>query len=216
MTTENSVRHPSGLTWWPDKGMGYYPVKINGQYGEDYWQQYQSYRKSAIADALMKARVDLVEKHAPGEPVVDIGIGSGHFLEALTARRAHLIGASGAWGFDVNPCGIRWLKERGMWADPYAEKPSHICCWDSLEHIEDPSRLVSQVRRTIFVSIPIFTDMQHVLRSKHFKPDEHIWYFTSSGFLRWMDDLGFTCVEENDMESRAGRQEIGTFVFSRR
>lgn len=209
------VRHERGLVWYPDKDYGYYPVVQDGQYGEDYWKKYQEYRLSPIAERLMAARADLAEKYLMGEAVVDIGIGSGHFIETLAARRATLVGAGGVFGFDVNPLAITWLKERGLWRNPYDASVHAACTWDALEHMPDPAAFVARVLRWLFVSIPIFDGPEHVLKSKHFKPSEHIWYYGERGFLSWAGAHGFRCVESNRMETELGRDGIETFVLER-
>jgi hypothetical protein len=55
----------------------------------------------------------------------------------------------------------------------------------------------------------------HIAQSRHFKPGEHYWYFTTAGLIAWFWKLGFTCREANSMETMAGREDIGTFVFQR-
>ena len=201
----DAFRSPK-LTWDDSLGVGYYPVELVGQYDKKYWDRYHSYRSNAIADSLMKARADLVGSIYGNAPLVDIGIGSGHFMEKRGAQ---------TFGYDVNPMAIKWLLERNLWWDPYAVDPEAISCWDSLEHISRPEALVRCVKSMIFISIPIFADPEHVMRSKHYRPDEHFWYFTRDGLINWMRRYGFSLVEENRMETNLGREDIGTFVFKR-
>ena len=88
--------------------------------------------------------------------------------------------------------------------------------WDSLEHIDDMSAAIQHIDRFAFVSIPVFSGYDDVLASKHFRPDEHIHYFTVAGLIRWFDKQGFNCREYNQVESDIGREGIGTFVFERK
>lgn len=201
-----NVKHESGLVWSDQRGVGYYPVVQNGQYDEAYWENYQKYRNSPIAEALMDARVSLVSTHAPGQPVVDIGIGSGHFIETRKGV---------TYGYDVNPTAIRWLLDRDLWWDPYARDPEHVTCWDTLEHMSRPDAFVERVRKTLVVSVPVFVDLAHVVASKHFKPNEHYFYWTRDGLVSWLRAMNFELVAENEMETELGREGIGTFVFKR-
>lgn len=195
------------LKWDESLGIGTLPVNISeAQYDRAYWDKYVSYRSNAIGEKLMKARVDLVSKHVGDEEVVDIGIGSGHFIDVRKAR---------TFGYDVNPVAIRWLLDRSLWWDPYFRDPDHVTCWDSLEHMARPDAFVHCVKKTAFVSIPIFTDEGHIRRSKHYRPDEHFWYFTRDGFVGWMRRHGFCLLEESRMETDLGREDIGTFVLGR-
>lgn len=212
------VTHPSGLIWYPDHGYGRLSAldKPNAEvYDGAYFEKYVGYARTVLGERLNAARVNLVEKYAPGYVVVDLGIGCGDFVEgrnrALNLREMNPT----TLGFDVNPAGVKWLRERGFYFDPYQQRPPCLTCWDSLEHLEFPDELIRRVEHFLFVSIPIFRDRDHVLRSKHFRTDEHFWYFSQDGFLSWMHANGFICLEQNRMETELGREDIGTFVFRR-
>jgi len=87
--------------------------------------------------------------------------------------------------------------------------------WDVLEHIPNYQLLLANVREWLFVSLPIFRDAEHVLRSKHFRPTEHCWYFTRDGLVYAMKQCGFELVAESTFETDLGREDIGTFAFQR-
>lgn len=157
----------------------------------------------------MQARVAFVEKFGTGG-LIDIGIGSGAFIEARV-RASH----GQTLGYDVCPEAVAWLRERNLFADPYLRRVQTLSLWDVLEHIPDFQSLLAHVTKWVFVSIPIFRDCDHVLKSKHYRKDEHVWYFTSRGLIETMKSLGFDCIEQNDMESKIGRDDIGTFAFRR-
>lgn len=200
------------LRWNEALGVGYLPAGEDPKnYNGDYWAKYQEYKVSPIAVKLMRTRVDLAEKHAPGAQLVDIGIGSGHFIEVREEKTG-----GPTFGYDVNPLAIRWLLERNLWWDPWVRDPEVVTCWDSLEHMPRPHEFVARVRSLLFVSLPIFTDREHCVASKHFRPGEHLWYFTRPGIIQYMKRLGFALIDENEMETKIGREGIGTFVFKRR
>lgn len=158
----------------------------------------------------MLARFDFVEQHYRSTlPLIDVGIGSGAFIELRRAR------GRSTYGYDVNPVGIAWLDERSLLVDPHLVSADAITLWDALEHIPDFQSLLANVREWLFMSLPVFNDVDHVLRSKHFKPDEHFWYFTRDGLVAAMLMCGFTLVAESNVESELGREDIGTFAFRR-
>ena len=194
------------LTWDEERGYGHYPVKQEDRpYDASYFEKYRKMANTPIGQALTKARVDLVRKYYPGFTLVDVGIGSGQFVTA-----------SGMLGYDVNPAGVEWLNQRNRFADMYAGQYDAMTFWDSLEHIDDMSAAVQHIERFAFVSIPVFSGYEDVLASKHFRPDEHIHYFTVAGLIRWFDEQGFNCLEYNQVESDIGREGVGTFVFERK
>ena len=206
------------LQWLPELGIGWYPVDIErAPYDGAYWERYRAMDQTDMACELTRQRIDLVVKHLPrigdrevppfDRPLcVDVGIGGGRFM----------MQAPGDWhGFDVNPFAVDWIKQRRAWYDPWLGEVDVATFWDSLEHIHDPRPLLRNVRRWCFVSLPIFENAEHVLASRHFRRDEHCWYFTNHGFIGLMNLLGFECRERNRMEVDAGREDIGTYAFER-
>ncbi len=193
------------LEWSQEQGRGFFPVK-DFPYNENYFDKYTGYAKTKRGRQITAARVDMVRRHYAG-PVVDVGIGCGQFVEAH--RNAE--------GYDVNPAGVLWLKKRGAWCNIYNGHIIHaLTFWDSLEHIENIEDVVSRARQLVFVSLPIFRDLEHVLGSKHYRQDEHYWYFTHSGFIKWFEKQGFNMLEFNNMEQDYGREDITSYVFRRR
>ena len=155
----------------------------------------------------MRARVEFVERHYQG-PLIDIGIGSGAFIEARQRLQP-------TCGYDVNPAGIGWLEERKLFCNPYVGSFDAASMWDVLEHMPNYPGLLGHVREWLFLSLPIFRNAMHVLASKHFRPKEHVWYFTRDGLVFAMKQCGFALVTENTIETELGREDIGTFAFRR-
>jgi hypothetical protein len=87
--------------------------------------------------------------------------------------------------------------------------------WDSLEHIDDPEAAVARAGQWVFVSLPVFRNAEHILMSRHYRKDEHIWYFTDEGIRRWFGVQGFVCAEHNTIESMLGRDGISSYAFRR-
>jgi SAM-dependent methyltransferase len=190
------------LIWLPELGIGYYEVE-DTPYDEDYFKKYQSYEGTDFCDELNRARVDMVKKYYQGR-VLDIGIGSGSFI----------IAHGNCDGYDINPAGVNWLKERGLYLQPVKEVEA-VTFWDSFEHIRDPNDVLQYVTDWVFMSIPLFDGCNHVLKSKHYRKDEHYWYFTINGLVTYMKLHGFGFVGFNCVESDIGREDIGSFVFKR-
>lgn len=199
---------PSGLTdaflWSPEKGQGFHtrPAML---YGGEYFANYQKLDATKMGGLLTKARVELVKKYINPAEVVDIGIGGGRFVQEAQCS-----------GFDVCPDAVNWLQSIYAYQDPYApEEVRAITCWDSLEHIPEPEKLLERVKEWLFVSIPICESATEWVESKHMKPGEHIHYFSLQGFIRWCGEHGFECQEVNWAETELGREGIASFAFKR-
>jgi len=194
------------LTWLDDLGLGYCDSKPM-EYGQNYWQEYIDRAASPMGVKLTEIRTELVAKYLPSSAfLLDVGIGCGQFVEARP----------NTFGTDLNPRAVAWLQERAIFVPDLHGWNKSMTFWDSLEHIPRASDAFVRASEFAFLTMPIYRDRDHVLRSKHFKPGEHLWYWTRAGLIRWARGLGYECLEVNDLESRAGREDIETFVFCRR
>ena len=196
------------LIWFPEKDIGYYLPVQPIVYGVEYFDKYTEREDTEIGIKLNDFRAELVNRYTKGR-ILDIGIGNGAFIK----KRGN------CWGYDVNPKGIEWLKKQRLFLDPYKERLDvnqieAVTFFDSLEHIMHPSKLLQRIgKQVVFVSMPIFNSLSHLLVSRHFRKDEHIYYFTTNSFVNYMSLLGFKWLEFSNQEITCGREDIYTFVF---
>lgn len=175
--------------------------------GGNYFDHYAALAGNPVSRAIHDARVRLVDTYAGAScPVLDIGIGSGEFIRSRP----------NTFGYDVNPKAIEWL-EREELLGAISEFQA-FTFWDVLEHIDRPDRHYFKYipdGSLLFTSLPIFGDLRKVRASKHYKPGEHLYYWTEDGFVRWMAEYRFRLLERNEAESAAGRDSIVSFAFKR-
>lgn len=198
-----------GLIWFPEKGMGWYPVR-NTHYDDEYFNEYVRMERTKIGECLNRFRVEFINSYTKGL-VLDIGIGSGTFIR----RRGNCI------GYDICPKAVYLLQKEKLFFNPYNggvqwSRIKAVTFFDTLEHLEWPELILNQIgRQFVFISMPIFRDHEHLLRSKHLKKDEHFLYFTEKGLIGYMADYGFGLLESRDDETRCGREDIKSYVFRR-
>jgi hypothetical protein len=191
------------LLWLPELGLGYLDQPpAPGLYDEDYFKHYVELDASPISAELTAERMLLVLRHHEGE-IVDVGVGGGRFV-----REAN------CYGWDVNPYAIKLLHDSGRLRDPRSQPVDAVTMWDSIEHMTDPGEILQNVRQWAFISTPIYTSEDDAIASKHFKPGEHLWYFTEAGLLSFMQTQGFRLQEANRMEC-TWREGIGSYAFRR-
>ena len=174
-------------------------------YDKDYFEKYVSYEDTEIARKINQGRVAIVNKYHFNK-CLDIGIGSGEFIK----------NRPNTYGFDVNPEAVRWLKRNDLFRYDY----KNFACftfWDVIEHIPSPQNIFNELPRRsfLFTSIPLFKDLKKIRESKHYRPNEHLYYFTREGFLSWMSWYGFMFLEQQEFEIDAGREDIYTFAFQK-
>lgn len=180
-------------------------------YDADYLAKCEAYAGSPIAQAVNAGRCALLQRHLAAEAsVLDYGAGSGDFMRAA-ASWGYAVN-----GFDVIPEMAERLRADGLYADA-AGAFDAVTLWDVLEHIADPGAVLATLRpgAMLFVSIPVFADLATVRQSKHYRPGEHLYYWTADGFVAWMDLHGFTLLEQSEHETAAGRESIGAFAFTK-
>lgn len=177
-------------------------------YDGAYFDKCASYEDGDIAVRINAGRIALVDNFVgPLARVLDTGIGSGEFIRKR---------AGPTWGRDINPNAIEWLHNRGLWADDPTDFAG-FTFWDVLEHVPEPETYLAAipVGRHLFASLPIFDDVWKIRKSKHYRPNEHLYYWTLSGFTAWMDAHGYRRLWVGDFETRAGRDSILSFAFIR-
>ncbi len=199
-----------GLVWFPEKGFGWYPVK-DTHYDDNYFNEYLRMENTEIGECLNKFRIDLVNKYTQGL-VLDIGIGCGTFIN----QRDNCV------GYDICPKATYLLQKKELFFNPYNggalwKKIKGVTFFDTLEHIQWPELIFEHINRQfIFVSMPIFQDVKHLLRSKHLKKEEHYLYFTERGFIDYMASYGFELLDKREDETVCGREDIKTYVLRRK
>ncbi len=180
-------------------------------YGAEYLAKVQAYEGSPIATRVNAGRIAMLRRHLPaGGSVLDWGAGSGEFV-----RDARAAGFTAA-GFDVIAETRAALAAAGAFSDDPARFDG-LTLWDTLEHLEAPDAVLSRVGwgAAVFVSLPIFRSLAQIRESRHYRPGEHLYYFTAPGFAYWMALWGFRLLESSAHEIRAGRDSIGAFAFRR-
>lgn len=183
------------------------------EYGEQYFANYRALASTSIGTALNAARMAMLEEHFPERcSVLDVGVGSGAFLEA-----AQFSGYA-VKGLDVNPVAISWMKEASLFAEESGRGNfSVVTFWDSLEHMDSPGQFLRRLQPGVgvLVALPLFDDLRTVRESKHYKPGEHLYYWTERGFINYMALYGFRLLGRSNHEVQCGRESIGAFAFKR-
>lgn len=190
----------------PDHGIAYQADRSNLiAYDAAYYDKCAGHPQE-IADKINAGRIAFVLKHFGGGKVVDVGIGSGEFIR----QRGN------TYGTDVNPAGMEWLKRNDLWVGRISGFGA-VTMWDVIEHCDEPEVYLRQIglHCFLFVSLPIVYALGAIRMSKHYRPGEHLTYWTADGFTAWMERHGFMLLEMADFEIAAGRESIYSFAFKR-
>ena len=182
------------------------------EYGTAYWDKYRAYAETERGGVLRRQRDDFAAKYA--RSVLDIGVGCGDFVLNWTGGPA--------FGWDVSTTAQNWLAAHGKLLEPTADNlrtVQAVTLWDTFEHLPEPSKLLDAIPsgRYLLTSLPVFADLRRIRQSRHYRPGEHLTYWTADGLIRYLDRAGFTLLERHDRETtEAGREAIETFAFRKR
>lgn len=202
------------LTLCVERGVAYQTNMASAPrvpYDDAYLAKCEAYADGPISKAINNARCALILRHAaPDAALLDIGAGSGAFMRCAASW------GLAAKGFDVIEESANRLRAQGLYADNAAGFDV-VTMWDVMEHLENPADTLRTLRSgtLLFVSIPVFPNLVEIRSSKHYRPGEHLYYWTAQGFVAWMHQHGFNMLEESPHETDAGRDSIAAFAFQK-
>lgn len=155
-------------------------------------------RYSKTAAQICEVRWDWISELNP-KVVLDYGCGVGWF-------RAYR-----PLGVEVDSYDVGNYPQTGLTLRVY----DVVCFYDVLEHIPDFSAIepILRLANNIVVSLPIKTG--DLTEWAHFKPGEHLHYFTHETLLALMNRYGFRLFKHGTPECPP-RKDISSYVFARK
>ncbi len=168
-------------------------LKISVDYAGDYgartyetYSDHTSYLRAGFVISRLSANgVGTNRSYTHGVRLVDVGYGNGSFLQVMKRSGFDV------WGIDVHgkDYGIREI----TFSTPPVDGLAVATFFDSLEHIPDPLVIAGLRSTFVFVSIPHLppTFLSDPTTWRHFKPGEHLHYFTDQSLNKLMNKLGY-------------------------
>ena len=157
-------------------------LAVTVSYDADYAHQYDSRPVKEMSDL----RWDFIQSSLnlkPGSRVLDVGYGNGAFLKRAQAAGMNI------FGIDLH------TEDFGIPVVDFETKLSFdlICFFDSMEHFPSFAPLRKLKSRNVIVSIPETPDfvMEAPRRWRHYKPGEHLHYFSHGSLDLFMSKWGF-------------------------
>lgn len=168
---------------------------------------------------------------APGDRVLDLGVGDGALLRYMIDTR----GISGS-GLDISPKAVAFCREQGLdvaladinrpMSDFLHGEYDYIVLSEIIEHLPDPESLLNDlrpfVRKGFIVSIPNTGFHQHRLRLLFGRfplqwvvtPGEHLRFWTRADFHWWARQLGFEIAREVPYEGTPSLKNVWPGLFA--
>lgn len=154
-----------------------------------------------VSDARWDFIKDNILKHEtlPDTKVLDYGCGIG-FMKVFVPEWVGLIDT-----FDILP-----VPQTGILNDSY----DIVLLYDVLEHIPDFRSIESVIKKSKYIvtSVPVKPTDLPWDQYKHFKPGEHLHYFTDSLLLHIFQYMGFRFITQGTPECPP-REHVKTYIF---
>ena len=177
------------------------------EYGAAYLEGYET----KPTEAMAYLRLGYIGGFIQSGRLLDVGYGDGAFVNA--AKRAGFE----AFGFDIAPGPVNVPTVptlSGVWRA--------VTCFDSLEHFPNPADVFTVRPELFFVTIPHLPEgsTDETLKAwRHYKPDEHLHYFSRNSLRRLFFRFGYMLGEYAPVEDliRKGptNPNTMTYVFER-
>jgi len=180
------------------------------EYGKSYLLKMLR-QNSGSAKEINTKRWDFIKEICPEvKTVLDYGCGC-NYLSAFAPEDVEVD------SYDIGEyCGVHY-PQTGITRDNYEV----ACFFDSLEHVDWKESLDSKmlyvvgISDYVIVSVPILPPGKSLDETwRHYKPTEHLTYFTESTLEKFFNDLGFELVTMNAIECPP-RCDITTFAFKK-
>lgn len=187
-------------------------------YDKSYDIKYQRYARTEENSLLQTVRMNTVLDNVMDEggcrddfytKILDFGCGVGRFVDSI-----HKLGIE-IKGFDINPY--------GKFCDVMALLNGFnvVTFWDSLEHVQDPKRLIEGLKaKYVFVSTPSIDDFDGDLTEfHHYYPGEHVHYFNELSLTHLFSTCGYYYIpvvvgyDESKIRKSGGDKNILTMGF---
>jgi len=183
------------------------PIDLGTQYDSSYFELYARRRVFRLKRACKRLRK--IELLMPPGRLLDVGCSLGYFVEAANAR-----GWDG-YGMEISDYAAKVAADNGLKVKPgNLEDACYpdgffdcVTMWDVLEHVPDPTAHMLEVKRIlkpgglVVVGTPNFSHPIAKRKMKdgstgwrHFKPQEHVFYFTPPSLRKLYAKCGFQTV----------------------
>ena len=168
------------------------------KYDTDYY--YKMLRMyGPTGSGIARTRWDFVGEFGP-RTVLDYGSGLGFF--AALAPEGVVVDT-----YDIGPYVTTGIRH---------EKYDMVCLWDVLEHLPDFQCLDEHLKFSDYVAltVPMLPEGKELLTWKHFKPGEHLHYFTQETLDSIFKIYGFSKLKRGYPECPP-REDILSVVYGR-
>lgn len=182
--------------------MLHYEPQGSREYLEEYYQE----ANSELGKQIIDSRWEFVQSHVSHGTLLDYGCGIGHFIQA--APEGFI-----CEGYDNNKF------------SPYTDESvlsltyDIVTMWDVIEHLQSPLEPIIRAKPNyVFICTPDADSINgRPFKWKHYKPGEHLIYFTGRTLMMSLNGIGFDCIgishKEGELRNPNNKYAIIAMAF---
>lgn len=179
--------------------------------GYNYTLEYAARQGTTIEMAYLRLGVLLTAlgfDYVAAAKVLEVGPGNGTLLNVLKKH------CDEAFGFDVAPTEFSTISRTAATSTPW----DLLVACDVIEHFRNVDDLFQYKFEHALITVPCLPDdLSEMANWRHFKPDEHLWYFTKTSFWNWITARGYDVIfcdsPEDTIRTRWNKEKPNTITF---
>lgn len=160
---------------------------------------------------MLKYKLRLIQKHATGKSLLDIGSGSGYFIHYMKQSGLQVAGveiSEKAVALCKEKFGIQAYSPEQFLANEIPDQFDIATMWHVFEHVYSYDAYFAMLHKklsangTLIIAMPNHLCLEEKYYRKYwngYDTPRHLWHFTSTTFTKFAQDRGFEIVKEHNL-----------------
>jgi 2-polyprenyl-3-methyl-5-hydroxy-6-metoxy-1,4-benzoquinol methylase len=162
-------------------------------------------------DLMIHQKMNWIKSFSSGKSLLDIGCGTGHFMNALKQAGYRVKGVEideRARNFAIRQFGLNVLSPHDFLEDSRIEKFAIITLWHVLEHVHQPAVFLDKINQNLtddgilMIAVPNFTGYDATYYADFwaaYDVPRHLWHFSPAFLEKWLFSKGFRLVSKKSL-----------------
>ena len=165
----------------------------------------------AARDFMIQQKINWIKSFTTNKKLMDIGCGTGHFLNALKQKGFEVKGVEvddGARNFAITEFGLQVVTPDVFLSETPADNVGVITLWHVLEHIHQPVDFFRKINESLtqdgilMIAVPNFTSADASYYGDFwaaYDVPRHLWHFSPAFIEKWVKSQGFKLIAKKSL-----------------